>query len=355
MDQRAVHPNLPAFAIVPDEAIRVGPVMHIPAIVAAGGRDVAPILAALGLPGRLFDDPDTTVPFRLLGELVARCAAALDDPDFGLRVGAAGGIESLGAAGVLLQHSPDVGTALRNFVLRLAMHDRGGVLLLDTAGSTAKLGYAIYLPDVPATAHILAGAMAIGCNLLRALCGPEFRLREVSFAFRRPADVRPYKRVFMAPLRFDADESALRFSAHFLGRPVAGADPALYRLIESEVRALETRARSTLHERLVPLLRALVATGGATIDRAATLLAVHTRTLNRRLRERGTTFREVMEEVRFAMARQMMTDTDMPLAAIAAALDYADASVFSRAFRRWSGHSPADWRQHGRTAARKRR
>jgi hypothetical protein len=68
------------------------------------------------------------------------------------------------------------------------------------------------------------------------------------------------------------------------------------------------------------------------------------RTLNRRLAACGTTFQTLVEEARFGLARQLLEDTDLPLAQIAATLGYADASAFSRAFRRWSGTAPSRWR-----------
>jgi AraC-like DNA-binding protein len=72
---------------------------------------------------------------------------------------------------------------------------------------------------------------------------------------------------------------------------------------------------------------------------------VHKRTLNRRLRERGISFQELVEETRYHIARQMLRETDLAIVEIAAVLDYADAAAFTRAFRRWSGTTPAAWRK----------
>jgi AraC-like DNA-binding protein len=77
-------------------------------------------------------------------------------------------------------------------------------------------------------------------------------------------------------------------------------------------------------------------------------LGMHERTLNRRLQEEGTTFRRELENVRYELARQLLADTIVPLSKIAAALNYADATAFARAFKRWSGIPPAEWRQLSR-------
>lgn len=82
-----------------------------------------------------------------------------------------------------------------------------------------------------------------------------------------------------------------------------------------------------------------------TIDAAARLLGLHKRTLNRRLAEKGTSFARLLGEVRFEIASQLLSETDLPFVDIAATLNYTDASAFSRAFRSWAGTSASTWRK----------
>ena len=79
-------------------------------------------------------------------------------------------------------------------------------------------------------------------------------------------------------------------------------------------------------------------------DDVARHMHLHRRTLNRRLKEAGTTFRQVLDQVRFELAQEMLSDTSLHIAEIAARLGYRMPSTFTRAFRRWSGSSPARWR-----------
>ena len=79
------------------------------------------------------------------------------------------------------------------------------------------------------------------------------------------------------------------------------------------------------------------------------MLGLHPRTLNRRLHQEGTAFKRVVDEIRFEIARQLLTSTAMSLTQISAALDFSEGSAFTRAFRRWAGETPTDWRiRHGR-------
>ena len=154
----------------------------------------------------------------------------------------------------------------------------------------------------------------------------------------------PYRRFFQAPLRFDAEQTVLVFPARWLERPLPGADATLRRILEQQVEALEASGGPDIVGQLRRVLRSLLVTGSGSLDQVAQLFSMHRRTLNRRLRASGTTFQRLVEEMRYEIARQLLEDTRMSVVEIAAALDYADASAFTRAFKRWSGVSSAAWR-----------
>ena len=92
------------------------------------------------------------------------------------------------------------------------------------------------------------------------------------------------------------------------------------------------------------VLRTALLTRHASAERIAALFSVHPRTLARQLQACGTRFQALVDEVRFEIARQLLDQSTMDVREVASALDYADASAFTRAFRRWSGRTPAQWR-----------
>jgi AraC-like DNA-binding protein len=96
------------------------------------------------------------------------------------------------------------------------------------------------------------------------------------------------------------------------------------------------------------LLRVRLTGDRCSAEDMADLLAVHRRTLSRRLKDSGAGYRDIPNEIRFEIARQLLRDTEVPLGQIAAALDYSEASAFTRAFRRWSGETPTAWRSHSK-------
>jgi AraC-like DNA-binding protein len=92
-------------------------------------------------------------------------------------------------------------------------------------------------------------------------------------------------------------------------------------------------------------LRSSLVAGHCSEEQIAALFTLRARTLSRRLESFGTSFRELAEESRFEIARQMLENTSLPVGQIATALYYTRSSSFIRAFRRWAGTTPAEWRK----------
>jgi AraC-like DNA-binding protein len=293
---------------------------------------------------KLFDDPDNLISYAARGRLLSRCVARTGCKHFGLLLGQHGRLSSLGLVGFLVQHSPDVGTALNSLVRYLHLHVRGAVPTLSVHGNSATLGYDIHEPQVEATDQIGDGAVAVMFNIMRSLCGPDWKPIEALFAHRQPEDLGPFRQFFRAPLRFDAEQNALVFSAAWLNHRLSAADPELRRLLQKQIDALDARHRDDFPAQVRSVLRSALLTGHAKADQVAALFSIHSRTLSRRINAFGTSFQDLVDEGRFEIARQMLEDSAMQVSQIAAALDYADASAFTRAFRRWSGTTPADWR-----------
>ena len=96
--------------------------------------------------------------------------------------------------------------------------------------------------------------------------------------------------------------------------------------------------------RPVGQITATLITGHARANHVAAMFSLHVRTFAPRLEGEGTSFQQLLDQSRFEIARQLLDDTAMDIRHIAAVLDYADASAFTRAFRRWSASTPDQWR-----------
>jgi AraC-like DNA-binding protein len=333
------------IAAVRDGAVRAGPLVGIPQLLRDLVREPTAVFVAARVDPHLLDDPENVISFSEVGRLLDTCARAADCPHFGLLLGERTGLECLGLVGMLARHSPALKQALHNIVLHLHLHDRGAAPTLSVSDGEARLGYTIYQPDVMATAQIYDLALAIGYNILRTLCGASWRPRYVDLSHAKPRDLAAYRRVFGVTPFFHAEDTALVFPADWLAQPVPGADPALYRALQERVAELSATFYGDLPAQVRRIVCNLLRCGSGSLESAANVLSMHPRTLNRRLQRSGTTYRQLREECHHAFACQLLLDTELPIAEIAARLHYANAPTFTRAFYRWSGSSPAAWRK----------
>jgi AraC-like DNA-binding protein len=145
--------------------------------------------------------------------------------------------------------------------------------------------------------------------------------------------------------RFDADYDALVFPREVLDRPLRTADRLASDVLDRTFQDLERRVtRISLPTRVLEALRLALSRGDARLDCVAKTLGLSGRTLQRRLEAEGSSFHTLLEQCRKEQALVLLSDRELPVKAVSHALGYADPSVFFRAFRRWTGTSPAAYR-----------
>lgn len=321
---------------------RVGGLTAVPRLLRELGVDPRPVLAAAGLNESAFELAENTIPYAAFGRLMHGGAQHSGLEHFGLLVGQAWQVQSLGLLGQLMRHSATVGDALRYGVVYHHLNSQGGVIFLREHGGIAEFGYAIYHRGGVGTRQICDGVLATLVSYMREWCGQGWVPSEVLLAHAAPADASPYRRLFRCPVRFNAELNALRFPSDWLARPLPDADPQRLRSLEAQANALP---QPDLIEKLRRSLRVLLLNRVASGDAVAELLAMHRRTLNRRLEALGTTFRDVLDDVRFEAACQFLASSELSLDDMADALGYAGVSPFTRAFRRRAGMPPGQWRR----------
>lgn len=321
---------------------RVGAFTELPALMRQFGVDPAALLARAGLPPGALDAAEGRIPYAAMGRLLALAAEGSGCRHIGLIVGKMWRLADLGVLGEIVRNSPTLGDALRTLVVHQHLNSGGGLAFLLERGGVVDLGYAIYHPRVEGAGAIFDAVLAGAQNYLRELAGPGFVATEVMLPHGRPQDVAPYRACFRLAPRFDAEIAAVRFPASMLSTPIAGADPARYH--EASRRAAAA-GRGDLLQQLQRAVRVLMLSGEVSGEAAAQMLELHRRTLNRRLKAQGTTFQAVLDGVRAGVASQLLEGTNTSLDDVASTLCYASVSPFMRAFRRWTGVTPGQWRR----------
>ncbi len=151
-------------------------------------------------------------------------------------------------------------------------------------------------------------------------------------------------RFWEQPLRFNAVQCAVIFPAFWLARPVADADPLLHTVLQDRADAELSGQEPKLLGDVRRTIRLLLILRRCSRADVAQRLGVHPRTLGRRLQDSGSTFQALLDDTRAQISKQLLLDTRLPVARIAAAVGYDDPTVFTRAFARWTGRTPSEFR-----------
>ncbi|MFE3099536.1 helix-turn-helix domain-containing protein [Nocardia tengchongensis] len=194
--------------------------------------------------------------------------------------------------------------------------------------------------------RVLAGFQAVGHELY----GIGVPLRRVSFRHSAPADITRYRSVFGIEPLFGTTVNELAFDSSYLDVPLP--HPTEQARSTCQRMCQELLARRYVRSGFAGVVRdLLVRDPGVIPDQSAVAseLFVSPRTLSRRLNEEGTSFRTLLDEVRQVLSEELLDRTDMTTEQVAARLGYAEAASFIRAFRRWQGCPPQEYRARGRT------
>mgnify|MGYP001106524317 CR=1 FL=1 len=341
----------PRFPLPQNGEIRIGPIAVVPDLLREFGVAPIPLLKRFGLAEAYFHNPDNPISYELMGRIIAASARATGCSHFGLLIGQRGNASTLGAPGFLLRHAPDVVTALNEAITNIELHDRGATAFIEVGDETTRLGYTIYNASLEGSDQIGDAAVAIMWNIMRGLCGPVWQPLEVCFRHDTPADLGAYQHFFQAaPLRFNAPHNAVIFPTAWLARPVQLADPLMHQHFLQHIKDMRRHFHQDFREKAYQALLLMLGTQRCTLDELATHFSMHQRTLNRRLKDSGTSFRELYAEARQQTACQLLCDTRSSIEYIASLLGYSDVTAFNRAFSRWEGVPPALWRRRARTA-----
>lgn len=326
--------------------LRISTVHGLPDVLRELGQNPSQIIADLDFEPTLFDQSDNRITLAERGRLLDCCATVSGCPHFGLLVGQRDGLEQLGIVGLLGRHAPDVGTALRRLIRHFRLQAQGVEIGLAADGGRALFSYAIGEEGVPGIDQAGDGAVAAQLNIMRELCGPDFKALSAWFVRPPPKISKPYRDFFQVRLQFDAPIYGLEFSSSWLSRRLPATDTALAKLIAEKISALELQEGEDLSENVRRLMQTALAFNHVDAHHISSMLGMHVRTYHRRLRVKGTSHRELLDQTRMALACKLLEYSSKDIAEISELVGYAESRSFIRAFKRWTATTPARWRRH---------
>jgi AraC-like DNA-binding protein len=312
------------------------------------GLDPDDLARSVGIDPVQLRDPDGRLPIRTMQDLWREIIARTGDPSIALRIGEMINPMSFGVLAYVMMHSPTLGRAFEKLVQYQDIVCDGIRTSGQQIGSQYVLSLQLTSRDIIYPDYAVNSELSVYLSAMHALTGQHIPVSEVRFSYPRPADTTEHERVFSpARLTFGAPETSMVLDAALLDTPVMNASPGLFLLIEQhaidQMKRLQTPTL-TLAQRVRTEIVSLMRGEEPALTVVADKLAMGVRTLQLHLKEEGTSYQQLLADVRRDLAVKHLREPNFSTTDIAYLLGFAEPSVFFRSFKKWTGQTPGAFR-----------
>jgi AraC-like DNA-binding protein len=310
------------------------------------GLNADEILSNVGLASSLLQVPQARVSAKHYGALWRNIALALDDEFFGQdsRRMKAGSFAMLCHAAVACK---TLGQALERSLrfYSLILDDISGTLVREATEARIVLHERVAGAGQRVFAHELLLLMLYGVSCW--LVGRRIPILRAEYSFPEPAHSAEYRLMYCADLRFDRPNTAIAFEASHLDLPVLQNERSIKEFLRTapESILLKYKNGSSLSARVSRRLRQFEPGEVPDFEGLAGELHLTPATMRRRLHEEGTSYQSIKDQLRRDLAIGYLSHTDRSVMEIALELGFSERSAFHRAFRKWTGASPGEFRR----------
>ncbi|HSW14738.1 MAG TPA: AraC family transcriptional regulator [Solimonas sp.] len=314
---------------------------------ASRGHALGPVLAALDVPEAALADADRRVSRLRFNAALERAIEQTGDPFVGLHAGERVRPAHYGVLGYLMMSCNTSRQIIESHQRWHQLVMQGVEVDYEETGELLRLRET-QLP-LPGLLTRPAGEChaASMLSFARWILGRQFRPVDMAFPYPQPPALEEYQRIFQCRLEFDAPCFSLAIHNGALDWPLPQADPELRQMMEAKAarRATELGLEpDPFMGQLRRILAAQLTQQLPDMDSVAAAMNISARTLQRRLGERQTHFKGLLDDTRRDLAIGYVRDLQLSLVEVAFLLGFSEQSAFSRAFRRWTGTTPGEYR-----------
>lgn len=311
------------------------------------GYETDTIFANVTIPRDVLDNADGGIPHTAMMAFWQEALAVTGDDYLGLHLAEAAPMKSFGVHAYALQSSPTLREAYRRACRYQRLIHEATDLTFDEGADEGVLQHT--LPDgrsVPR--HPAEFLVTLWVRFGRLITGSTWAPRLVCFAHHAPPDVTAHRHIFQTHIQFLSGRTAMYIPNYILDTPNARADPGLIGVLDDYAERLlkqrPTPTAATLSERVRFQLLETLTGGIPTAEEIAQSLHMSVRTLHRNLQQEGATFSELLNQLRQQQATNYLTNPNISISEVAFLLGFSEISSFYRAFKRWTGTTPAEFR-----------
>ncbi|GAB3098383.1 AraC family transcriptional regulator [Aestuariicella hydrocarbonica] len=338
--QKPLH-TLPDFS-----QVRSANLAYFPQLVTSLGGDYQALLEQHGIAPRLIEDANSFIDCQSYVNLYEQCARELKDPLFGLHLAQHQQADTYGTVVALCRAASTVREALTCLIDFIpVVHSSESVLELVPGSLTSELRW---MARSGFSSNTQANYQGLLLNLktLREIGDTSFQPEYVCIPGSLPPElVEEFEAIIECPLRVGTGISCIGFPTNWLDQPVLSANSPLYQLLYGYLFRLKGLPRQTILERVNVFVARGLSTADLSMESCAKHLGMSPRSLQLRLQAVGKSYSEVVEYHRLERAKCILRNDTCPVAAVADQLGYSERTSFGRAFKRWTGMSPQQYRR----------
>ena len=291
-------------------------------------------------------DPDNRIPFAQLVELYEKAAELTGDRNFGLHIGENVDAKLFDVVGYSALNSATLGEACDRVARYHSIWTDGAIFKIELSQFTSAIIYRYVDESIQEHRHDSEMTFAGYVTLCRVAADPNWNPTLVEFQHAKPEDLSEHHRLFRCPVKFDSPDNRLEFESSSLSLPIATADPGLMRMLDRHAQELLAKypPRGTVLENARTIISKELNGGDPSLDRVAAQLGLSGRTLQRKLHELGTSHNDLVDQTRHELATRYLREKRMAICEVAYLLGFSEPSSFHRAFKRWTGVTPREFR-----------
>ena len=310
------------------------------------GLNAHALLGKVGLDASALVDAERHISAEAFCRLLDLAAEEARSPSFGIQMAMNRAMLDFGILGVMMRHKPCLRDMLQVAIDYQRLLNAATAQSLETSSELSILRFELLVnTQVPQTqaSELVAG---VQIRICQSVLGEAWSPREVHFMHAAPQELFQHKKVFGCPILFGSEFNGLVLKTSDLSVPNPVADPELVRYAESVLLPMKALGENSLLQEVRKNIYMLMPLEQARIERVAEQMHTSTRTLQRQLDQSGTSFSELLDNVRRNLVLRYMSNSRYTIGQVASLTGYSRQASFTRWFQMSFGMSPREWRQN---------
>lgn len=273
-------------------------------------------------------------------------AERLSAPHVGLDIAEQLSTRDIGIFGYLIRNSPTVAAFCDAVVRYQPLFMRGMEFSFKKLDGQFEIRWQIFRPPSESVRHDVELTLAGFLQLIQEGLGESLQPTKTLFSHACREPLERYRRAFGAEVHFEQEQNCLVFGAELLEMPLSRSDPKLLAVLkqQADISLQQWEAGESLAEQARFHIATTLESEESGAEELARQMHITTRTLNRRLKQEGTNYRQLRQAVIEELAKRSLAETDASITSIGGKLGYSESSAFVRAFKRMTGETPVAYR-----------